>query len=115
VTDRINYVCQSCGAADCKLWRDYQSFRPRLLCVICAGNDQFYDVSSVDADGLINVEDEFNPETYKSTTIGWLVPAVPTPEWNTYWGYSSIPEEGLTWWRYLPSTPEQGPFDNAHH
>ncbi len=34
--------------------------------------------------------------------IGWLVPAVPTKEGDTYWGYTSVPQAGVKWWERLP-------------
>lgn len=37
--------------------------------------------------------------------IGWLVPAVPTEEGDTYWGYTSVPQPGCDWWRDLPTFP----------
>ena len=35
-------------------------------------------------------------------SIGWLVPAVPTEEGNTFWGYTSVPYQGVYWWDNLP-------------
>lgn len=37
-----------------------------------------------------------------SDSIGWLVPAVPTEEDDTYWGYTSVPQPGVEWWQRLP-------------
>ena len=34
--------------------------------------------------------------------IGWRVPAVPTEENDTYWGYTSVPQPGCDWWANLP-------------
>lgn len=36
---------------------------------------------------------------------GPLVPAVPTIDCNTYWGYSAVPVAGCAWWRALPRWP----------
>jgi hypothetical protein len=36
-------------------------------------------------------------------SLGWLVPAVPTEEGDTYWGYTSVPAMGCLWWRSLKS------------
>jgi hypothetical protein len=45
-------------------------------------------------------------------SIGWLVPAVPTVEGDTFWGYTSIPQEGCEWWYRIPAIKEPG---NAHN
>jgi hypothetical protein len=93
------YVCSGCGARGCKLWRQYQTFAENidLLCAPCAGKDQHTDLSSLDVNGKHDVEDG------RSDTIGWLVPAVPTEDGETYWGYTSVPESGVLWWRKLPT------------
>lgn len=36
--------------------------------------------------------------------IGERVPAVPTKEGNTFWGYSSVPPAGCEWWYRLPTS-----------
>ena len=92
----IPYKCATCAAENCKLWRQYQTFvcNLHLLCGPCALSNQKKS-GSIDADGCINDCDQ----------IGWLVPAVPTPDGETFWGYSSVPPEGVAWWRNLPSYP----------
>jgi len=55
----------------------------------------------MDADGrCANERDDFK---HKSDAIGWLVPAVPTEDNETYWGYTSVPDAGVAWWRALPN------------
>ncbi len=44
-------------------------------------------------------------EREKTDQIGWRMPAVPTAENDTYWGYTSVPQAGCDWWHRLPSTP----------
>lgn len=35
--------------------------------------------------------------------IRWLVPAVPVEnEPESFWGYTSVPQEGVVWWVNLP-------------
>ena len=34
--------------------------------------------------------------------IGNLVPAIPTEDGETFWGYSSVPQDGCEWWYRLP-------------
>ncbi len=40
----------------------------------------------------------------RTDQIGWRVPAVPTEENDTYWGYTSVPTPGVEWWCRLPTT-----------
>jgi hypothetical protein len=63
-------------------------------------------VSSVDDDGTI-VDSMGLGSGSRTCTIGWLIPAVPTAELNTYWGFSNVPEDGAQWWRSLPSDIHQ--------
>lgn len=97
-----NYVCGECGVAGCKLWRRYQTFldHQKLFCVYCAASDQEKNVRSVDRDGRIKGDMGLTDQ------IGWLIPAVPTEENDTFWGYTSVPETGCEWWRRLPSEPD---------
>jgi len=84
-----HYVCSKCGASKCKLWRQYQTFADniKLLCQPCAEADQGRKLILAGPD--------------RSDTIGWLVPAVPTEDGDTYWGYTSVPEPGVVWWKGL--------------
>lgn len=45
---------------------------------------------------------ETKSEKERTDQIGWRVPAVPTQEGDTFWGYTSVPEDGCDWWRKLP-------------
>lgn len=82
-----DYVCGECGAKGCKLWRQYQSTNLDLRCCVCAEAQQ---------------NKPYNVDNYD---IGWYVPAVPTAEGHGYWGYTSVPDEGVEWWKKLPMTP----------
>ncbi len=118
------YACSACGATNCKLWRQYQTFADNieLKCANCSGAD----VSTLDDDG--NVEsDLYGPKGQpvhdlsgqfvgllgseecpmpRTDQLGGLMPAVPTEEGDTFWGYTSVPAAGCRWWRALPSKPE---------
>ena len=97
--DAKDYSCSECGAIGCKLWRQYQTvlWKINLLCVDCAGTNQKENVTEVDSDG-------FRPGRLNPTDqIGWLIPAIPTEEGDTFWGYSSVPEPLVEWWRALPT------------
>jgi hypothetical protein len=87
---RIKYVCSVCGAADCKLWREHQTVAPALYCVRCAEEH----------------EDRRLTFGHGSTDqIGWLVPAVLDAEGKAFWGYSSVPQDRVEWWKALPIGP----------
>lgn len=98
-----SYKCHKCGAAGCKLWRDYQTFleHQTLLCARCAGEGQGKNVDSIGDDG------SYIGECGSTDQIGWFVPAVPTEGNDTFWGYFSVPQDGVEWWKRLPTLPEQ--------
>ena len=81
------YTCAKCGAKGVKLWRDYQTCldSQTLTCRSCS-----LAKSGKNADDL------------RGDQIGWLVPAVPTADGSTFWGYSSVPSAAVKWWRALP-------------
>ena len=88
-----NYECHDCGARDVKLWREYQTFlcNQTLRCMECACKDQTTPEKS-----------RIFPINWKNgDQIGWLIPAVPTEEGDTYWGYTSVPQDGVDWWKNL--------------
>ena len=92
------YACQGCGAKGVKLWRRYQTCLDGqdLYCAACALASQ-KEAGPVDGDG-------YRVGKYGETDqIGWLVPAVPTEDGKTFWGYTSVPEPGVVWWRRLPT------------
>lgn len=93
------YKCYKCSKHGVKLWRDYQAFldKQELLCATCAAEAQKKDISGMDSDGRY-----FTGEN-KTDQIGWLVPAVPSEDGTTLWGYTSVPQAGVDWWRKLPN------------
>ncbi len=100
----IKYVCSNCGASNCKLWRQYQTFLEHieLLCAPCAAKDQDKSIEGIDAEGMRPADGG----AYDTTdTIGWLVPAIPVEGEDTFWGYTSVPQEGCDWWGALPTLP----------
>lgn len=92
----VGYKCEKCKAAGCKLWRQYQTLADQieLLCANCAEKDQ---------DRKLELEDG------GSDQIGDLVPAIPTEDGGTYWGYTSVPDAGCEWFDVLPIRPGQKP------
>lgn len=100
----ITYRCSGCRAIGCKLWRDYQTFLncQSLLCAVCAAKEQGKEnIETIDEKG--KRQTEFGP----TDQIGWRVPAVPTEENDTFWGYTSVPQSGCNWRARLPSLPEK--------
>lgn len=98
-----DYACGECGADACKLWRVYNGFMPRLYCVDCAAASECVDVSSIDADGRTMCNDLGCGGDTRSDSIGFLVPAVPTEDNKYWWGYTSVTDAGIAWWRSLPT------------
>lgn len=100
------YICHHCKASGCKLWREYQTMFPTLLCVVCATRNE-QKVDNVDATGRRTMTDDECSPGSTTDQIGWYVPAVPDEEGRNYWGYSSVPPEGCVWWRNLPTRPSK--------
>jgi len=94
-----DYRCGVCKITGVKLWREYQTFSPKLLCVRCACRNQNVPCN-VDDDG--KRPSELHP-SMRTDQIGWYVPAIPDEEGIGFWGYTSVPERGCAWWRNLPT------------
>lgn len=96
-----DYRCSRCGAGGRKLWRDTNTFHPDLFCVDCNNARKGTEIEP-DEQGRVPCEhfkrktDHFND----------LVPAIPTEDGIGFWGLTSVPEEGVNWWRALPLRPE---------
>jgi len=92
------YVCNTCQASGVKLWRDYNTMAcfNDLSCGDCAAKKD--GCEPPDEDGKV-----LDRGGVRSMTIGWLVPAVPTDDNTTFWGFSSVPEKGVFWWKSLPT------------
>jgi hypothetical protein len=96
-----NYKCSRCKAHGIKLWRQYQTGTPELLCHRCADPALVVDLNGR-VDSKLGRCDQIDDKVGKT---GSLVPAVPTVECDTYWGYTSVPVAGCAWWRALPNQP----------
>ncbi len=106
---RQTYVCSSCKCSGLKLWRDYNTFLSHceLKCATCATPAQIaYEtknytdenrdyLGALDPDGLFMFRN--------GDQLGGLVPAIPTPDGETFWGYTSVPNEDILWWYALPT------------
>lgn len=83
---RDDQRCAKCNAQGCKLWREYQTAMPTLMCGPCAAKDQGKEWPLRGTD-----------------QIGWYVPAVPCSDIRGYWGYCAVPSDAVAWWHSLPS------------
>lgn len=98
-----NYKCTKCSTSDCKLWREYQTClsATSLLCAQCALVDQKKKGPVDDQGRRPSDPNGLYPDTYKTDTIGWYVPCIPTEDGNGCWGYTTVPENAISWWRSL--------------
>lgn len=92
-----DYKCAKCGASGCKLWRWSSVFNVDLRCIACAASETHTTIHAVDGHGK-----HHDPMLGMIDQIGGYVPAVPVEGEEAYWGYTSVPEEGIAWWRLLP-------------
>jgi hypothetical protein len=115
------YKCSACAAQGCKLWRQSNTFADhlRLLCIDCGARDQDVVLEDVREDGTFRFTKD-RLDFHRLDQIWGLVPAVPCEDDDTYWGYSSVPEPGVQWWKRLPlrderaligSLPDGGPSE----
>lgn len=109
-TTPLQYHCGQCGVLGVKLWREYNTFldHQSLLCARCACSEQNGRTDkgftvTANADGGVQVRIDAGDEYQNyGDQIGWRIPAVPTEDGETYWGYTSVPDDGVAWWRRLP-------------
>lgn len=93
-----SYKCAHCRVTGCKLWREYQTMCPQLLCCDCAAKNQRKNIDDMDIYGKIS-----SRLGHRTDSIGWYVPAIPTEDETGYWGYTSVPGPGCDWWYSLPN------------
>lgn len=97
-TAPTGYICARCNGSPRRLWRDYNTAASavELRCVTCAEPDETKRADLVDSD-----------------QIAGLVPAIPTEDGDTFWGYSSVPSAGVEWWYRLPCAVDVLPSRQA--
>jgi hypothetical protein len=97
----MTYECRKCGATNVKLWRPYCTFSIELKCANCLTNDpERPDLQNRYVDKNGRNKDELGA----SDSLGWWVPAVPVKDDpDAFWGYTSVPQDGVDWWRRLPT------------
>lgn len=93
------YECSHCHVTGVKLWREYQTFldHQQLLCATCAPI-----VKPREAAAQAEFRRKYSIVTDQLCD---MVPAIPTEDGTTFWGYSSVPQDGVEWWKTLPEKP----------
>ncbi len=88
-----NYKCGKCGAHGVQLMRKYQTTADQadLTCRDCIAKERGARVQ-------VLLDDQLSD---------WWVAAVPTPEVDTFWGFTSVPMEAVWWFRFLPAYKNQ--------
>lgn len=99
-----DYVCSGCKAKGCKLWRhtDYVGPIP-LFCATCVERETRRSFPTLDATGRHQSKYGWTDQ------LGPFLPAVPDEEEIGYYGYTSVPDEAVAWWRALPTRPGAHP------
>lgn len=98
------YECGVCHQEGVKLWRVGASSHIQLFCARCGCAQAKLDIT-LDADGKHKTEYSYTDQIYNKEAGDNLVPAVPDEDGKSWWGYSSVPEDGVRWWRSLPTYP----------
>jgi len=103
------YICSRCHVPGLKLWRQYNTMTNhlKLVCARCADPKTAVDRSGCHKDRYGQKSDQL---TDIIGTTGSLVPAVPTVEGDSYWGYTSVPLAGCVWWKALPTYFDEAPL-----
>jgi hypothetical protein len=111
----IKYECHVCGKGHVKLWRDV-SFVATSCTLLCAEHVLALDYGSYfpdeESEGPKTIDSDGYSESWhgKSDQINGMLPAVPEShpdpnnEVETFWGYTSVPQRGVAWWRALPNS-----------
>lgn len=109
-----NYLCSNCKVDGVKLWREWNTFADEtlLLCADCAVKHEKIEGRTVGDDGRIP-DKHAGHLGQKTDQIGLLIPAVPYGDSDTFWGYSSVPDEGVAWWKALPTRREKAEAPHA--
>lgn len=101
------YKCSKCGKTHVKLWREYCVIpsSTELLCAECLSQKfkkpGFTPVFRKNRRGLYCWTVEKGSIYDETDQIEDYVPAVPTEENDTFWGYTTVPKEGVEWWYNL--------------
>ena len=96
------YLCGECKVTGVRLYREYNAFlsHQHLYCRACAIEE---------TGGLYYNNDPFfrSDSEHQIGCSRTLIAAVPTVEGDTFWGFTSVPQEGVDWWNRLPKSKEK--------
>jgi hypothetical protein len=96
------YACDKCKQSGVKLWRGIHGCADangyKLLCASCLAPGKQVDDNGKVMDAQLGFQTD--------QVMGWL-PAVPVDD--TYWGYTSVPDNDVAWWLALPTYPSVTP------
>jgi hypothetical protein len=95
------YRCSFCDAHGVKLWRAIHD-DSRAWCAKC-GTAQAGLPDDIGQDGRRAGEYGTSDQIYSSDRGANLLPFVPSEDGSWTWGYSSVPDAGVRWWRALPT------------
>jgi hypothetical protein len=95
------YICGSCGATGCKLWRlvNVEPENQALQCLACRAEQERPEISS------INLSDTEMLDSEKHPTFWNRMPAIPDESNTTLLNFESAPTKATLWWGSLPSFP----------
>ncbi len=79
------YHCAKCGGGNRKLWRVGASSHIDLACFECGSDDPAERLKLIESDQFAG-----------------RVPAIPDEDGGSWWGYTSVPQDGVEWWYRLP-------------
>lgn len=98
------YRCSRCQVTGVKLWRAAYSAQ-ESWCAKC-GCAQAGLPDDIGEDGRRKGDHDTSDQIYSYKKGENLLPWVPAPDGGT-WGYTSVPNEGVLWWRSLPTRLEK--------
>lgn len=97
------YRCMDCDTHGVKMWRMSNSSCIEFRCFTCAClQEKVKATPSVDRKGVMKLSHGIHVQ---SDQIGNLVPAIPSEDGSTCWGYSNASAEACQWWWSLPFYP----------
>ena len=95
-----SYFCKTCDIEGVKLWRGIHS-SCEGWCAKCACAQAGLP-DDIDEEGRRMGTYGTSDQIYSPLKGLSLLPWVPAPDGGT-WGYTSVPPEGVEWWRALPT------------
>lgn len=99
--DLSNYFCAHCRQAGVKLWRKVHDgsagWCSRCATAMCRLPDDIGPDGRRESD-LGRTDQIYHQGTETPNLLPWVV-----DELGETWGYSSVPQDGVDWWRALPN------------